>query len=1062
MLVELTICVNAAAVVSTRKRGSRAGRRRDISEGRTRTQIPFELPTRPDVFRSSLLPLAFAATSALPLLAQSPFDALKARSIGPAVMGGRIHDVEVDPRDPATIYIGAASGGMWKTTNKGTTWSPVFEGQPDNTFGDIAIFAGDSRIVWAGTGEQNNRQSSSWGGGVYRSTDAGVTWTFLGLGESSSIGRVLLHPTDAGTAWVAVVGNLWKPTLERGVFKTTDAGRTWNKVLFVDSLTGATEIVADPRNPDVIYAATYQRLRSAFGFNGGGAGSAVWKSLDGGANWRKLEGGIPAGDKGRIGLAIARSNPDVVVATIEHPQQGGFYRSDDAGATWRLASRNNPRPMYYSKPSIDPTTDQRIWLMGVQPSKSEDGGRTFEGMPNSPTYDLGLKDDHHALWIDPRDTRHLLLGGDGGLHESWDQGITYTRINNFAIAQFYRIAVDNRDPYWVYGGLQDAHSFMGPSQTSHWLGILNSDWKQIGFSDGTGHAVDKRGHRYVYSTSSGGNLTRVDAETGDRYDIQPQAPAGESWRFDWTAPVVASQHVAGTVYLGGNKLLISRDFGSTWTATEDLTRRVNRDTLRMAGVLNTEIRFSRNDGESNFSEITTVAESPLDARVLWVGTDDGNIQVSQDGGRTWREVSGTISGVANGTFVDRIVASSASRGTAFVTFDNHRSGDATPYIFRTTDFGRTWRPVASGLAANAPVRSIVEYPGKPHVLFAGTERFVYFTVDSGATWAKLGAGLPTTRYDELIVHPRTKDLVLGTHGRAIWILDDVSPIAEWTPTVASRASHLFGVRQATLINYWADVSTAAHGIYAAGNPMEGAMFSYHLSRPAQAVKFTVTNATGRVIRELTGPTAANVVHRINWDLRHPAVAAPAGAGGGGGGEEGVPPGMQGGRSTRVALPVPAHNIGPRGFYVSPGTYTVTMDVDGEKTRRPFDVRGDPAAMVTVAEHRAREVFLLEAQDVLGKLTDAATQLRTRLGSARGADSARIVALGQKHGLLPAAGGGQRFGRPRGPVAALAALPGAWNGNGARHGGLQAPTGTHRAVLADAKAALAELQRELAR
>ena len=930
--------------------------------------------------------------------------------------------------------------------------------------------------MWAGTGEQNNRQSSSWGGGVYRSTDAGATWNFVGLKASASIARVLPHPTDGNVAWVAVVGNLWKPTTERGVFKTMDAGRTWAKALFVDSLTGANEIVMDPRDPNVLYASTYQRLRTVYGFNGGGPGSALHKSTDGGVTWNKLESGLPAGDKGRIGIAVARSNPNVIIATIEHQPAGGTYRSEDAGATWRLAARTNPRPMYYSKPFIDPTTDKRIWLLGVQPAKSEDGGATFETMPNSPTYDLGLKDDHHSLWIDPNNTRHLLLGGDGGLHESWDQGITYNRLNNFAIGQFYRIAVDDRDPYFIYGGLQDAHSWMGPSATNHWLGILNSDWKQIGFSDGTGHAVDKRGHRYVYSTSSGGNITRVDAETGDRFEIQPVAPAGETYRYDWTAPIVASVHTAGTVYLGANKLLISRDYGSTWTATSDLTRRLNRDTLRMAGVLNTEIRLSRNDGESNHSEITTFAESPLDAKVLWVGTDDGNVQSSQNGGKTWTELSSAITGVANGSFVDRIVASGASRGTAYATIDNHRSGDFSPYIFRTGDFGKSWTKVTNGIPDGAPVRSITEYPGRANVLFAGTERSVYFTNDSAASWTRLAGNLPTTRYDDLIVHPRTKDLVLGTHGRSIWVLDDASPIAEWSAAVAAAPAHLFGVRRATIINYWADVSTAAHGIYAAENPAEGAVFSYHLSRPAQAVKFMVTNATGRVIRELTGPMTTGVLHRVNWDLRYPPAA------GGGPGGPGGPPGEAGGggggggRGTgRVALPIPAHNIGPRGFYVSPGRYTVTMDVDGAKRTQTFEVRADPAMMETLADHKAREAFLLDVQDVQGKLSAATTAFRTKLASATGADSVRLAEMGQRHGLVapprPAApggglaggggGGGGGFARPRGPAAALGGLAGAWNGSGARHGGLQAPSGTQREVLAQAKAALAEIEKELA-
>ena len=949
--------------------------------------------------------------------AQSPFDGLRFREIGPAVMGGRIHDVEVDPRDVATIYVAAAGGGVWKTTNHGTTWAPIFDATGENSFGDLAISPVDSRVIWAGTGEQNNRQSSTWGGGVYRSTDAGATWTFLGLRETASIARVVAHPTDVNVAYVAAVGNLWRPTAERGVYRTRDAGRSWERVLFVDTLTGATELVMDPRDPNVLYAATYQRLRTTFGFNGGGAGSAIYKSTDGGTRWTRLDQGIPTGDKGRIGLAIAASKPDVLIATIEHPTAGGTYRTEDAGATWRRMSPMNPRPMYYSKPTIDPTTDQRVWMMGVQPAKSEDGGATFEPMPNSPTYDLGLKDDHHALWIDPRDPRHLLLGGDGGLHESHDLGYTYARINNFAIGQFYRIAVDDRDPYWIYGGMQDAHSWMGPSATTHWLGILNQDWVQIGFSDGTGHAVDLKGPRYLYSTSSGGSITRVDVVTGDRWDIQPQAPTGERYRFDWTAPVVASRHRAGTVYLGANKLLISRDFGVTWTATADLTRQVNRDTLPIGGVPNTAIRLSRNDGESSFSEITTVAESPLDSLVLWVGTDDGNIQVSRDGGRSWTEVGRNLRGVADGAFIDRIVASAAGKGVAVVSIENHRSGDFRPYLFRTTDYGSTWSSIAAGLPDGNPVRSIAEYPGKPNVLVAGTERFLHVSVDTGATWTRLAANLPPTRYDDIVIHPRTKDLVLATHGRSIWVLDDASSLAAWTPTVASTPATLFPVRRATLTLYRADVSTAAHAIYAAENPAEGATFTYHLAQPVDTVRFTVTNAAGRVVRSFTGPTARGVLHRVSWDLRWPPVAGGFGFGGG---EEGGPPagagGMTrgGGATRRPALPVPVHDIGARGFHVAPGTYTVTMEAGAVKVTQRFEVRGDPTSDVSVAEHRAREAFLLEVLDVQAQLT--AKGLRRE-------------------------------------AAALSRLLGAFTGSGVRQATMHGPTATHRAALAEARRAL---------
>jgi photosystem II stability/assembly factor-like uncharacterized protein len=1013
--------------------------------------------------------LAILAGSAA---AQSPFDGLKFRSIGPAVMGGRVHAIAVDPRDNAVIYVGAASGGMWKTTNKGTTWAPVFEGQADNTFGDIAISPVDSRIVWAGTGEQQNRQSSSWGGGIYKSADAGATWTFLGLKSSASISKVIAHPSDANVAYVAAVGNLWKANAERGVFKTTDGGKSWQKILYVDTLTGATDLVMDPRDPNVLYAAMYYRLRTAYGFNGGGPSSGLYKSTDGGASWKKIEAGLPAGDKGRIGIALARSNPNILVITLEH-QNGGVFRSEDAGATWRRMSGANPRPMYYSAPIIDPTTDQRIWLMNVQPMKSEDGGANFETMPNSPTYDLGLKDDHHALWIDPRDNRHLLLGGDGGLHESFDMGYTYNRVNLFAVGQFYRIAVDDRDPYWVYGGMQDAHSWMGPSATNHWLGILNADWKQIGFSDGTGQAVDKAGARFVYSTSSGGSISRVDAFTGDRIEIQPVPPQGESYRYDWTAPVLASKHTAGTVYLGANKLLISKDYGSTWTATKDLTKNINRDTLRMAGVLNSAITLSRNDGDT-YSEIASVAESPLDPLVLWVGTDDGNLQLSKDGGKTWAELSANLGAPAM-SFIDRIVASGAAKGTAYVSVDNHRSGDFTPFIFRTTDFGKTFTRVTDGLPDGAPVRSIVEYPGKAHVLFAGTERFLYYTTDSARHWTRVAANLPTTRYDDLIVHPRTKDLVIGTHGRSIWILDDATPFAEWTSTLAAKPATLFPVRRATLTYYWQDVSTAAHNFYAAENPAEGATFTYHLAKASPSVKFTVTNAAGKVVRELTGPGTAGVLQRINWDLRY---APPAGGGfafGGGGEEAGGPPaeagaggrggrgGRGGGRTDmRPPLPIPAHNIGARGTYVAPGTYTVTMEVDGAKETRTFEVRSDPTTPVTAADHKARESFLLEVADVQARLTARTTEFRAKLTAATGDEQARLTALAQKLGIGVGAGGrGGRGGRGGGGIAAaLGGLAGQFNGSGVRHTTMQGPTGTQKAVLAEAKKVLAALDAEL--
>ncbi|HEV8363255.1 MAG TPA: hypothetical protein VGQ52_07035 [Gemmatimonadaceae bacterium] len=967
--------------------------------------------------------------------AQTPFDKLKFRSIGPAALGGRIHDIEVPSGDPSTIYIGAASGGIWKSTNKGTTWTPIFDNQPVSTFGDIAIFIGDNKIVWAGTGEQNNRQSTSWGNGVYRSSDAGATWTHVGLEETRHIGRVTLHPTDPNVAYVAALGNLWKPSADRGVFKTTDAGRSWQKVLFVDTLTGAVDMVMDPNDPNTLYAATYQRLRSPWGMNGGGPGSAIYKTGDGGATWRMLTSGIPAGDKGRIGLAIARGNGRILNATIEHPREGGTYRTEDGGETWRKMSSVNPRPMYYSSIYLDPSNDRRVWVLGTTNFRSEDAGRTFRNLPASPVYDVGLKTDHHALWIDPRDGRHVLLGGDGGLHESWDMGETWNRLNNFAIGQFYAIAVDKREPYWVYGGMQDNHSWMGPSATRHWLGIINEDWKQIGFGDGMYQQWDPFNPRFVYSSSQNANMQRVDVQTGDRLDVAPNPPAGERpYRFDWTAPIVASQHTAGTIYLGGNRLFISKDRGYTWSRTADLTRQIDRDTLPLMGVLGRNIALARNDGEESFGEITTISESPVDPRVLWVGTDDGNVQVTRDGGLTWTNVTANFSGVPNGTFVARVVASSAARGTAYVAFDGHRKGNFTPYLYRSVDFGKTWTPVVNGLPNGNPLRTLHEWNGKAHVLFAGTEFGLYVSSDSAATWRKLAANLPTTRYDDVLIHPTTKDLVIGTHGRSIWILDDARPIADWSPRVASAPAFMFPIRDATIVQFWEDYSNRAQGAYAGENPPDGAIIHYHLSQSATDAKLTVSAPNGKVVRSFSVPGEAGVIQRAVWDLRHD------------------PPPFQPDTTLarRMSLPMPPHVTDDRGPFVSPGTYTVTIEAGGTKVSQPVRVKGDPMLPITLVQHRERETFLLEVRELQ---RDAATMLNAIAARRRQSDAA---ADSVEMNRLSAVQRRLQVGN-RSIVSRLNGLAGSFNGEGAQQGSLYPPTATHRAELSELRKAMGEIR-----
>jgi photosystem II stability/assembly factor-like uncharacterized protein len=889
-------------------------------------------------------------------IAETQLEAFRPRLIGPAVTGGRVHDVEALPHDPSTIFVASASGGLWKTTNRGHTWRNVFSAQAVSTFGDVAIAPSDPDVVYVGTGEQNNRQSSSWGNGVYRSDDGGETWRHLGLVETRHIGKVLVHPRDSDIAYVAALGNLWSGNEERGVYRTQDGGRTWERVLHVDEFTGAADLVMDPGDPNILYAATYQRLRRTWGFNGGGPGSGIHKSVDGGDTWRELTNGIPPGDKGRIGLAISQSDPRVLSALIQHADgaEQGTYRSEDGGATWRRVNSLDPRPMYYSKIFIDPSDAERVYVLGTSAYKSENGGRSFSEIAERPTYDVGVHGDHHALWIDPGDPNHLYLAGDGGLWETYDRGVNFRKINNIPIGQFYAIGVDNQDPYYVYGGMQDTHSWMGPSETRRWIGILNDDWQQTGFGDGMYQQVDPTNHRYVYANSNGGGYYRTDPETGDMLDIRPRAPEGEpSYRWDWVSPSLVSQHDPSVVYLGGNRLFISRDRGGSWTRTEDLSRRLDRDEFELMGVRGTDIDISRHDGASSYGEITVLAESPVDPQVLWVGTDDGNLQMSRNGGRTWTERSGNVRGVRDGTYVSRIVASRSGAGIAYVAFDAHRDGDFEPYIFRTTNFGETWTPLVDGLPSGS-VNSMVEHPDNPNVMFVGTEHGLFVSTTAGTDWAKL-SHLPTAHVDDLILHPREKDLVIGTHGQSIWILDDTGPLAEWTAEVASAAAHLFSIQGATIFNYRKDTSYRGQAEFHGTNPVDGALVTYTLGPGRGTATLRVTNASGRLVQELIVPSDPGV-HRVNWDLRHGTSDRPQ-------------------IWIRHVDSLLARPIDTKGPWVSPGTFRVTLEARGATSTQTVEVRGDPLLSITQDMYEEREAYLLELHALEGRIDEARPDLR---------------------------------------------------------------------------------------
>ena len=879
-------------------------------------------------------------------------EALYARPIGPATTGGRIHDVEVVPGDPSTILVGTASGGLWKTTNRGTTWTNVFFGMPVSTFGDIAIAPSNPRVVYAGTGEQQNRQSSSYGNGVYRSDDGGDTWRHMGLDETRHTGKIVVHPTNPDVVWVGGLGNLWAPSEDRGVFKSVDGGESWSKVLYVDTLTGVIDLEIDTSNPDVLYAATYQRLRRAWGFNGGGPGSGIYKSTDGGETWQELTGGIPDSDKGRIGIALSESNPNVLMALIEtaDSETTGVYRSENAGATWEMVNDQNIRPMYYSHIYIDPNDDERVYTLATRSYVSDDGGRTFSQIALAPTYDVGIHADHHDLWINPDDPNHLYMVGDAGMHESYDRGINFRRMNNFPIAQFYAIGVDMQDPYWVYGGLQDNHSFFGPSENRRWAGILNDDWMQNGFGDGMYWQSDFTDPRFAYGSSQNGGYFRYDTRTGDMVDISPEPPLGLDYRFDWTSPMMLSRHDPDVLYVAGNHFFTSTDRGGTWSRTEDLSRGVDRDTLSIMGVEGIDISISRNDGTSSFGEAVTLDESPLDPDVLWLGFDDGNLQVSRDGGTSWAEVSGNVPGVRPGTYVSRITASAASAGTAYAAFDGHRDGDFRPYLFRTTDYGATWTPLHATLPEMGVVNDVIEHPDNPDALFVGTEHHAFASTDRGANWAKI-PNLPTTHYDDILIHPRDKDLVLGTHGQGIWILDDTEPVAEFGS--ASGAVTVFTVPDGRIKIYKKDTSYRGQEPWAGKNPPNGVHVTYRIASGTGDATLRITNASGRTVREMTVPGGAGM-HRVNWCLRH-----------------GLPSRSE--RWERWDNPVLARPIGEWGPWVSPGTYTATVVADGAQASSVFRVEGDPDMPITQAMYESRERFMLEALGLQDRIQTAMRQ-----------------------------------------------------------------------------------------
>jgi photosystem II stability/assembly factor-like uncharacterized protein len=846
---------------------------------------------------SLALALALAAPQPKPARPAAPpieaprLAALKARAIGPAIMGGRVSDIAVDPSDPDTFYVGLATGGVMKTQDGGFTFRAIFEREAVASIGAVAVAPSDPRVVWVGTGEANDRNSSGWGNGVYRSTDGGETWKHVGLPRSFAIARIAVDPKDPAAAWVAAMGNLWVPGGERGLYRTSDAGATWKKVLSApaphDALTGAGDVVLDPSRPGTVYAALYARRRSpwAFEYGAGLTGAdagGIFKSSDGGRSWRKLAGGLP-GRTGRIGLDLARSRPDVVYAVVQSDEggtsgledirsrSGGVFRSDDGGETWVRRSPLDPRPFYFSQIRADPLNPDRVYVLGFMLHVSDDGGRTFRE-------DLFQKvhADCHALAIVPVPepkaaaeppgepaaprppvSKRLLLGTDGGAYLSLRAGRDWAHLDRMAAGEFYKVNVDQSRPYRICGGLQDNLTWVGPSRTWSRDGIVNADWIDVGGGDGFSCVFDPSDPDLVYAESQEGFVHRLDLRTGERKHLRPEPAEGQPRvRFHWNAPLIGSRHSPGALYLGGNRVFRLEDRGERWTAiSPDLS---TRDPARTVTV---------GSGAEVYGVVFALAESPLRAGLLWAGTDDGKVWVTEDEGRHWSDLTQGLPPAARGQWVSRIEPSGHDPKVAYLAVDAHRSGQDGPLLWRTADTGRTWQSVAGDLPGDAPVQVVRESPRNPALLFAGTEHGLFVTFDRGGRWVKLG-GLPTVAVDDIGIQARERDLIVGTHGRSLYVLDDFGPLEDLTPEVAARPEHLFPPRPAFgryLLPGWEDSNGKA--VFRGENPPEGALLTFWLREPTgDPVEIEIANALGQPVARFTFPEVPGLT-RFSWDLR---------------------------------------------------------------------------------------------------------------------------------------------------------------------------------------------------
>ena len=934
------------------------------------------------------------------------FNGLRFRSIGPAFTSGRVIGFAVDPNNPARYFAAAASGGVWKTVNNGNTWTPVFDNEGSYSIGAIVLDPKNPLTVWVGTGENNSQRSVSYGNGVYRSDDGGRSWKNVGLKTSEHIGRIAIDPKDSTIVYVAAQGPLWGPGGERGLFKTTDGGKSWKNILNISENTGVTDVVIDPHDPGTIYAASYQRRRHMWTLINGGPESAIYKSTDAGATWNKLKTGLPTSEIGRVGLAISPVDSNVIYATVEAAdRKGGIFRSADRGGSWERRNEFDATAMYYARIVADPKDVDRIYVMNVFLMVSDDGGRTLRR--------LGEKSKHvdnHDIWIDPANTEHYLVGCDGGVYESFDRGATWDFKKNLPVTQFYDVTTDNAKPFYnVYGGAQDNFSFGGPSRTRSASGIVNSDWFVTNGGDGFRSQVDPEDPDTIYAELQNGSLARFDKRTGERIGIQPQAGRGEDpLRWNWDSPFIISPHSRTRLYFAADKLFRTDDRGDSWQVISgQLSRDLNRDKLPVMGKVWGIDAVAKNASTAFFGNASALAESPRKEGLIYVGTDDGLIQITEDAGKSWRRVD-KFPGVGDMAYVSRIITSNHDANTAYASFDNHQNADFKPYLLKTTDAGRTWTSISSNLPKNGPVLAIAEDHVNPSLLFTGTEFGLFFSVDGGQKWIQLKGGMPTIAVRDLNIQKRENDLIVGTFGRGIYILDNYAPLRVIKPETLKQDAIVFPVKDALMYIQSQPLggrgkSFQGESFYTADNPPFGATITWYLKdavktkkekrqetekeadkknapvgwpspaelraeeeEEAPAIVVTITESSNKVVRRLNGPVAAGI-QRLNWDLRYPAA--------------------------NLAGPPPPDADPdfepPSGSLVMPGTYkaSIARRVDGVLT--PI---GQPQEFQVVVEGQesmstADRVALVEFQQKATRLqravsgaTQAATALKPRIAA----------------------------------------------------------------------------------